>query len=159
MDPIDKLRQRTLVVACQLGDRRALDRLFARHHAALGYYLRRMLNRDDVLDVQQDVWLTVIRRIGQLREPAAFAVWLYQIARRHALDRLSDADRTFISTDAVEMADSREEPQFDAEDAERIHRELGHLSAKHRTRWPPGRNQVIARLGEPDEPHPTKRDR
>jgi RNA polymerase sigma-70 factor, ECF subfamily len=132
MDPIEQLRQRTLVIACQLGDRRALDRLFERHHAALGYYLRRMLNRDDVLDVQQDVWLTVIRRIGQLREPASFAVWLYKIARRHALDRLSSADCAFLSTDALEVADSREEPQFDTEDAERIHREIAHLSAKHR---------------------------
>ena len=49
-----------------------------------------MLNSDDVDDVQQEVWLTVIRRIGRLRAPEAFVIWLYQIARSKALNRLAD---------------------------------------------------------------------
>ena len=41
MDPIEQALQRTLVLKCQLGDRRALEELFLRHNRALGYYLRR----------------------------------------------------------------------------------------------------------------------
>src|SRR5438552_5808407 len=94
MDLIDQVIQRTLVVRARLGERAALEQLFLRHHRALGYYLRRMLGRQDVADVQQEVWLTVIRRIAQLKRPEAFVVWLYQIARRKALDR--SCDRSLI---------------------------------------------------------------
>jgi len=135
MDPIEQVLQRTLVVRCQLGERQALEELFLRHHGALGYYLRRMLNREDVADVQQEVWLTVLRRIGQLRNPAAFVVWLYQIARSKAMTRLADA-RRMESLDAedavVEEPDSDGEPAFSPADAARIHAELTNLSAAHR---------------------------
>ena len=43
MDSVEKLLQRTLVVRCQLGDRRALEELFLRYNRPLGYYLRQML--------------------------------------------------------------------------------------------------------------------
>jgi RNA polymerase sigma-70 factor (ECF subfamily) len=130
MDPIEKLIQRALVVRCQLGERKALEELFVRHHRALGYYLGQMLDRDDVADLQQEVWLTVIRRIGQLRDPEAFVVWLYQIAHRKALTKL--ARRATVSLNEEELAASDEEPVFSAEDAAEIHRELAHLSEKHR---------------------------
>ena len=133
MDPIEQLIQGTLVVRCQLGERGALEELFLRHNRALGYYLRRMLNRDDVADLQQEVWLAVIRRIGQLRSPEAFVVWLYQIARRKAVTRL--AARRMASLDADEMTNDipdDSQPPFSPSDAARIHEEIGKLSEKHR---------------------------
>src|ERR1051325_9778771 len=134
MDPIEQAVQRTLVVRCQLGERRALEELFLRHNRALGYYLRRMLNQDDVADVQQEVWLAVIRRIAQLRDPEAFVVWLYQIARNKALTRLADRHSLAPLEDddpAWEPIDDAE-PEFSPADAARIHEELARLSSKHR---------------------------
>jgi RNA polymerase sigma-70 factor (ECF subfamily) len=93
-----------------------------------------MLDRDDVADLQQEVWLTVIRRIGQLRDPEAFVVWLYQIARRKALTRLTER-RPSVSLDNDEMTEAivdDREPPFSPADAAAIHRELAHLSEKHR---------------------------
>jgi len=133
MDPIEQLIQRTLVVRCQLGERRAMEALFLRHNQALGYYLGRMLSRDDVADLQQEVWLAVIRRIGQLRSPEAFVVWLYQIARRKAVTRLAARPR-IASLDADEMTNEildDPEPPFSPSDAARIHEEIGRLSEKH----------------------------
>jgi len=133
MDPIEQLIQRTLVVRCQLGERRAMEELFLRHNRALGYYLARMLSRDDVADLQQEVWLTVIRRIGQLRDPAAFVVWLYQIARRKALTRLTM--RQIASLDADDMINQipdDTQPPFSPADAAQIHKEIARLSEKHR---------------------------
>jgi RNA polymerase sigma-70 factor, ECF subfamily len=121
------------VARCQVGDRQALERLFLRHNPRLGYYLRRMLSRDDVEDVEQDVWLTVIRRIGQLRSPEAFTIWLYQIARSKALNRLADRRMT-LSLDEEnvpeEVADAQEH-EFSASDAARIHEGLKQLSPIH----------------------------
>jgi RNA polymerase sigma-70 factor (ECF subfamily) len=134
MDPIEQALHRTLVARCQLGDRQALEDLFLRHSPRLGYYLRRMLSRDDVEDVQQEVWLTVIRRIGRLRSPEAFTIWLYQIARSKALNRRADR-RMALSLGqegvAEEIADEQE-PEFSAADAARIHEGLARLNPIHR---------------------------
>ncbi len=133
MDPIEQLIQRMLVVRCQMGERPALEDLFLRHNRALGYYLQRMLNRDDVADLQQEVWLVVMRRIGRLRSPEAFVVWLYQIARRKALTHL--AERRTVSLDeeaaTTQIADDSQ-PMFSPSDAAEIHEQLVHLSQKHR---------------------------
>ena len=137
MDPVEQALQQAVVARCQLGDRRALEELFLRHNGPLGYYLRRMLSRDEVGDVQQDVWLTVLRRIGRLRAPGAFVVWLYQIARRKAVDRLaSRAASVPFEDDAHAPAGLADEADTDAEfspeDAARIHEGLARLSPEHR---------------------------
>src|SRR5437016_5879025 len=67
MDSIEEAWRQVRVIRCQLGDREALAELFLRHNPRLAYYLRRMLGRDDVADVQQEIWLTVIRGIGRLK--------------------------------------------------------------------------------------------
>jgi RNA polymerase sigma-70 factor (ECF subfamily) len=69
-----------------------------------------------------------------LRNPEAFVVWLYQIARRKTLTRLTE--REDLPLDDGEMIEERlaeqAEPQFSSDDAARIHAELAHLGEKHR---------------------------
>ena len=132
MDPLQQALERALVIRCQVGDRQALAELFVLHHRRLGYYLRRMLGRDEVDDVQQEVWLAVIRRIARLRSPEAFVVWLYQIARRKALDRLGQR-KPPASLESEPTADlEAPEPELSEADAERIHGALNQLSPEHR---------------------------
>lgn len=133
MNDLDNLAHAALVLRCQGGDRVAMEDLYTRHHRALGYYLRRMLGQDEVADLQQEVWLTVLRRLRQLRNPEAFVVWLYQIARRKAWSRIRERDLGPV-VDAKAIADLPEdaEPEFSAEDAEAIHHELASLSSAHR---------------------------
>jgi RNA polymerase sigma-70 factor (ECF subfamily) len=133
MDAIDHSTHCALVVRCQLGDRAAMEELFLRHNQSLGYYLRRMLGRLEVADLQQEVWITVLRRLHQLREPEAFVVWLYQIARRKSFTQLQQREMALLvdsETAADQIEDS--EPHFSAEDAEAIHKELASLSSSHR---------------------------
>lgn len=133
MEDIDQARHRVLVVRCQLGERRAFEDLYLRHNRALGYYVRRMLNRHDVEDVQQEVWLTVLRKISQLRHPEAFVVWLYRIARSQISAKLWDPQTPVpLNGDVAEKQLYDDELEFSADDAARIHAELGQLSAKHR---------------------------
>jgi RNA polymerase sigma-70 factor, ECF subfamily len=133
MDSVEKLLQRTLVVRCQLGDRRAMEELFLRYNRSLGYYLRQMLGRDDIADAQQETWLTVIRTIGQLRSPEAFAVWLYRIAHNKAMSRLSKCVNT-APLDEDTAAEIPDEPDFDFDpsDAAGIHAEMVRLGERHR---------------------------
>jgi len=135
VDPIEAARQRTLILQCQIGSRSALEELYLSYSQPLGYYLRRLLNCDDIEDVKQEVWLAVIRRIGRLHTPEAFVVWLYQIARSKAINRLTDR-RALLSLgeeDREIPADEPEpEPEFTPDDAARVHAAMAQLSTAHR---------------------------
>jgi RNA polymerase sigma-70 factor, ECF subfamily len=133
MDPSDQAAHRMLVVRCQQGDRQAMEELFLRHNRALGYYLGRLLGREEVADLQQEVWLIVLRRLRQLREPDAFVVWFYQIARRKALGRLEARRRgRIVDSETAEEPIDASEPRFSTEDAEAIHKNIAALSDAHR---------------------------
>jgi RNA polymerase sigma-70 factor (ECF subfamily) len=78
----------SLVRRAQAGDRTAFGRLveqFERTVHAIG--LRRLGNPSDAAELTQEVFLHVMRRIGQLREPERFAGWLRQVTVRMAINR------------------------------------------------------------------------
>lgn len=135
MDPVEQAIQHALVLRCQLGDQQALEELYLRHDRRMAYYLRRLLGRDDVDDVRQEVWLSVVHRIARLRHPEAFVVWLYRIARSHAMSRHGAAaqrpDASSASLDEL-PGDGPDDQAFTAEDAERIHRGLNQLPPEQR---------------------------
>ena len=91
MDAIESAKLRLLYFKCHIADKPALEAIFHRYNPALKYYLRRLLDRDDVGDVIQEIWLKVIRQLRTLRAPEAFTVWIYRIARSKASDHLCRA--------------------------------------------------------------------
>ncbi len=77
-----------LVRRAQEGDREAFGRLverFQRTVHAIG--LRRLGNSSEALELTQEVFLHVMRRLDQLREPERFAGWLRQVTVRMAINR------------------------------------------------------------------------
>lgn len=83
----DRLQISLLVLRCQTGDESAFSRLFARFGPRTLGYLRSLV-RDEAEDLQQEVWLTVYRRLAELADPAAFRTWLYRTTRNRAIDHL-----------------------------------------------------------------------
>ena len=83
----DELLDHLLVLRCQAGDEAAFRRLFEQFRPRTLRYLAGLVG-DDAEDVQQDVWLTVYRRLGQLADPGAFVPWLYGVTRHRAIDFL-----------------------------------------------------------------------
>lgn len=67
------------------GDRRALDDLIARFDPLVRATARRICRVDDLDDVVQEVWLTLLRRCGSIRSPGCLPGWLQQVARNTAL--------------------------------------------------------------------------
>jgi RNA polymerase sigma-70 factor (ECF subfamily) len=139
MNDLDEILQRVLVLRCQTGDARALEELYLRHSVRLGYYLRRLLDGDDAAaaDVQQDVWLTVVRKVRTLKAPDAFTVWLYRIARTRALDRLAARNgQVTLESDAapavLDAVGAEAEPAFSPDDAAAIHAALDRIGRGHR---------------------------
>ncbi len=77
-----------LVQRAQEGDREAFGRLVEQFQPTVqAIALRRLGNVSEALELTQEVFLHVLRRIHQLREPERFAGWLRQVAVRMAINR------------------------------------------------------------------------
>ena len=77
-----------LVRRAQVGDRAAFGRLVEQFQRTVhAICLRRLGNPSEALELTQEVFLHVMRRIDQLREPERFAGWLRQVTVRMAINR------------------------------------------------------------------------
>lgn len=123
-----------LVRGCQRGERAAFEEVFRRFQPKLRYYLRRLdPGGNHVDDTLQDIWLKVVRRIGSLRDPAAFVAWLYTVARHEAYSRTKARDPFVGLTDEhLELVTENHEPVFTEEEAAHIHAALDRLTPVHR---------------------------
>lgn len=127
-DPRDEL----LVIRCQLGERPAFDELIDRWHPPLWKYARRLSGGDDAAqEIEQDVWLRVLRGIHRLRDAAKFRAWLFGIARRVMMDRLRlrYAAPAAADVDLDTLAGDETPP---AGDLEALHQELERLPVVER---------------------------
>lgn len=75
-----------LVRAARDGDESAFERLYERYAAIVHGLLLAHAPARDVDDAVQDVFITAWRRLGDLRDPAAFGGWLAAITRNRAAD-------------------------------------------------------------------------
>lgn len=132
--PADWLHERLLVLRCQTGDAIAFEELVLLYQPRLRYFLRGLLRSDhDVDDHLQEIWIDVYRGIGRMKEPSAFAAWLYRIARNRAFRVLRKRRQPTCSIDDIDLAaKGDEEPHWSAEDAEYIHAALDSLEPEHR---------------------------
>ena len=106
-----------LVESARRGENGAMDTLYRRfapvvHGVLLGY-----VQKADADDLAQDVFESALRRLGELREVAAFPGWLLGIARHAALDaKRRRAPLTGLAIDAPD-AHATHEDRLDAEHA------------------------------------------
>jgi RNA polymerase sigma-70 factor (ECF subfamily) len=76
----------SLVVSAQQGDRAAFAGLHARYARMVHAILVTRVPLADADDLVQDVFVTAMTRIGDLRDGGAFGAWIAQIARNRAVD-------------------------------------------------------------------------
>lgn len=96
-----------LMASFARGEASAFDRLYARHHAALYRFIRRVLGRDAAAqadEVFQDTWLRVVHaRARWSAQGATFRTWLFTIAQNRAIDLLRRSGREVsIDDDAAD---------------------------------------------------------
>jgi RNA polymerase sigma-70 factor (ECF subfamily) len=93
-----------LVARALRQDERAFRDLIGRHHAMAYAAVRAVLgDRDEVQDVMQMVYLKAYQGLASFRGEARFSTWLYQIARREALDISSKRRREMVDVESVEL--------------------------------------------------------
>ncbi|MDG4819308.1 MULTISPECIES: sigma-70 family RNA polymerase sigma factor [unclassified Micromonospora] len=88
-----------LVAAASDGDEAAWAELVRRYTPLVVAVIRAHgMSRADAADVNQTVWLRLVERLGQLRDPEALAAWLATTTRRECY-RLSRLDRRMRPVD------------------------------------------------------------
>src|SRR5881397_3783267 len=106
--PVD----RTLIVACQEGDRDALRLLFEEYKDRVYSIALYSLSGDEAAaaDVTQQVFLKLITRISQFRGDAEFATWLYRLVVNTCWDERRKDRRLVQFAEFGVVTNSRREP-------------------------------------------------
>ncbi len=122
-----------LVRRAQRGDREAFGRLAEQFERTVyAVCLRRLGNPSEALELTQEVFLHVMKRIGQLRDPERFAGWLRQVAARMAINRATRRlPPPSVDTDVLEGAGADRDDPLDEliarERAQRLYEGLSRL--------------------------------
>ena len=128
--------EKMTILFAQQGDRQAFTTLVDLYDRRLLYFVRRILGEaDGALDVLQTVWLIVHRKLGTLKSPDAFRVWLYRITHDLAVTELRRKSKRPISFEEVNSQPIQEDPKSTDEtfdNAELVHSALECLSIDHR---------------------------
>ena len=86
MTGIDEADDETLVTRCLAGESRAWTALVERYGPVVwGVARRAHLSPDDEADVFQNTWRVAVEELARIRNRAAFAGWIAQIARHQSM--------------------------------------------------------------------------
>lgn len=134
MKSTERLLEQLLILRFLSGDEDAFTRLVERYQSRLRYYVRRLLGgasgEDDIL---QDVWLSVLKGLRNLRNSEAFRAWVYRIARNKVYQQLHKNKRhSSLSEEMDQHVESDETVSFYAEEAALIGACLEKLPERHR---------------------------
>jgi len=127
--------EREWVLRARRGDVDAFRHLVDLHDRRLLYFvLRFVADGETALDILQDVWLILFRRLPELRAPEAFRVWLYQIAHDRVVDLLRRRRREEQAHEVLRngLVEYEEGPEERLEQVELVHHALDQLSPEHR---------------------------
>jgi len=107
--------ERTLILRCQRGDRRAFEPLVTRHmRRAASFALAWTGNQEDALDLSQEAFARAFRAIQRFDLARPFYPWFHTILRNLCLNHLSRASRLHEVPlqDDLERADSSPGPDI-----------------------------------------------
>jgi RNA polymerase sigma-70 factor (ECF subfamily) len=135
----EQIRDEWLVLRSQGGDAASLTELVDRwHQRLLRHVLRQTGGHDEAADVMQEVWVTIVKKLRRLRDPACFPRWAYRITTAACADwvRKQQRDRRLR-----ESIDEEQNPgdQVSADDRQSIseidllRRAIGRLPADQRS--------------------------
>lgn len=129
----DEIESELLLLRCHRGDTAAFADLTRLWERRLFYYIRRIVrSEEDAWDVLQVVWMRVWSDVSKVRDAASLRSWLYRVAHNTAVSHVRHEARFETAQDALEGPCAETEPEFDREEAERVHRALDRLSPVQR---------------------------
>jgi RNA polymerase sigma-70 factor, ECF subfamily len=140
-------REAVLVQRCAAGEQLACTELVAEHQRMVVQLAMNLLgDRDEALDLSQEVFLRVFRTIHRFRGQSSLRTWIYRIAvnqarnrhrfwrRRHRADQVSLDQHLASHGDSLSAGESTPDRVLAQKElAERLQRALDHLPFDQRT--------------------------
>ena len=140
-------REASLVQRCASGDERACAELVGEHQRMVVQLAMNLLgDRDEALDLSQDVFLRVFHTIHTFRGQSSLRTWIYRIAvnqarnrhrfwrRRHRTDQVSLDEHVAAHGELVSRGDSTQDRILARKElAAALQRALDHLPFDQRT--------------------------
>jgi RNA polymerase sigma-70 factor (ECF subfamily) len=84
-----EVEDRDLIAKARTGDVEGYNLLVSRwEKRVFNYLLRLVSNREDAMDLSQDVFLKAYQNLPKLDDPARFSAWLFRIAHNEAFSLL-----------------------------------------------------------------------
>ncbi|MCA9169242.1 MAG: sigma-70 family RNA polymerase sigma factor [Planctomycetales bacterium] len=127
-----------LVLAAQAGDRSAMGDLFVRYKPhVLAVAMRRLRDEAEAQELCQEVFVQVLQKLPQLRQPECFVGWLTSITKRMAINKAVRRPPTLATEPQTLEATciDRYDPESIVEASERaacVHDGLGRLKEMDR---------------------------
>lgn len=97
------------VARAQRGDRKAMERIVDETSGYVYYYCLTLLcSEDEANDAVQEIYLTVLKKLGTLEKPKAFLGWLKTVTSNHCKNRLA-RNKNYSSLDDEVIFENTEE--------------------------------------------------
>ncbi len=78
-----------MVIRCQQGEKEAFGLIVELwQNSLLAFALRYLEQETEALDVVQETWISVIRRLNKLQNPSLFVSWLFRVLTNKCIDRI-----------------------------------------------------------------------
>jgi len=111
---MNSMTEAELLDRCRRGDAEAWDELFDRHYAPASRFIVQLgsdFSREDVDEICQEVFLTVIRNLHTFQGNSQFQTWLFRIAANKARDYRQHQHAAKRGGRAVTVSLNNEDPE------------------------------------------------
>jgi len=125
--PLEVRETDEMVAACQQGEPLAQRRLYDASHQNVYRLVVRMVGVQDAVDVTQQVFLQVFRKIGQFSGKSQFGTWIYRVAVNESLQHLRKSKRTQMQALDQEPVDRSADDHQNVDDRELLEQSLARL--------------------------------
>lgn len=134
VETLVELPDTELVKRCQARDSDATRELYRRYREMVyRVAFRIVLDRDDALDVTQEVFVRVLRNIDKFQHQSRVSTWITRITVNAGIDELRRRRRAVALRKAI-AEEPRKEAEFDTTlESERIRAAMEKLSEEQRT--------------------------
>jgi len=122
----------TVVLACQRGERGAQRQLYETYHRRVYRLMVRMVGEAEAEDMTQQVFLQVLRSIGQFSGRSSIGTWIYRLATNESLQYLRQRRRQAVGRLEDEPADVSAGHAGRTEQKELLERALARLEPELR---------------------------
>ena len=108
------LDEATLIESCLAGDDAAFDQLVQRYQDMVFNLAYRLLGgRDEAVDLSQEVFLQVYRKLSTFRRDASLRTWIYRIVINRAKNRQRWWKRRLGEMTAMSLEDAESSPHWE----------------------------------------------